>query len=84
MTECDLLITIGARFSDRVFGNPDKFAQNAKILQIDIDPAEINKNIIVDACIIGDIKAVLTMINRRLGQQHHEEWIKHIEELKEK
>ena len=84
VTECDLLITIGARFSDRVFGNPDKFAQNAKILQIDIDPAEINKNIIVDACIIGDIKAVLTMINRRLGLQHHEEWIKHIEELKEK
>ena len=45
--DCDLLIAIGARFSDRVFGNAAKFAQNAKVLQIDVDPAEINKNIMV-------------------------------------
>ncbi|MEE1314051.1 MAG: biosynthetic-type acetolactate synthase large subunit [Lachnospiraceae bacterium] len=83
VTECDLLIAIGARFSDRVLGNPNRFANNAKILQIDIDPAEINKNIIVDSCIIGDIKAVLTMLNRRLVEQDHTEWVEHIQDLKE-
>ncbi|MDO4170642.1 MAG: biosynthetic-type acetolactate synthase large subunit [Lachnospiraceae bacterium] len=84
VTDCDLLITVGSRFSDRVLGNPNRFASKAKILQIDIDPAEINKNILVDACVIGDIKAVLTMLNRRLDTQNHDEWIAHIEELKEK
>lgn len=84
VTDCDLLITIGSRFSDRVLGNPNRFASNAKILQIDIDPAEINKNILVDACVIGDVKAVLTMLNRRLVTQNHKEWITHIKELKEK
>ncbi len=83
VTESDLLIVIGARFSDRVFGNPDKFAKNAKILQIDIDPAEINKNIMIDNSIIGDIKAVLTILNRRLKQQNHAQWLSHIQELKE-
>lgn len=84
VTDCDLLITVGSRFSDRVLGNPNRFASKAKILQIDIDPAEINKNILVDACVIGDIKAVLTMLNRRLDTQNHDEWIAHIQELKEK
>jgi acetolactate synthase-1/2/3 large subunit len=84
VTKCDLLITIGARFSDRVLGNPNRFASNAKILQIDIDPAEINKNKIVDACVIGDIKAVLTMLNRRLVTQNHDEWIAEVMDLKEK
>ena len=84
ISECDLLITIGARFSDRVLGNPKRFAKDAKILQIDIDPAEINKNIVVDSCIIGDIKAVLTLLNRRLVSQDHKEWIDYIQNLKEK
>lgn len=84
ISECDLLITIGARFSDRVLGNPKRFAKDAKILQIDIDPAEINKNIVVDSCIIGDIKAVLTVLNRRLVSKDHREWIDYIKSLKEK
>ena len=58
ITECDLLIVVGARFSDRVTGNASKFAKNAKILQFDVDPAEINKNIRVDACVIGDVKVI--------------------------
>lgn len=78
VSACDLLIAIGTRFSDRVLGNPDSFAKNAKILQIDIDPAEINKNIMAHTHIIGDIKAVLTMVNRRLGQQNHNAWVKNV------
>lgn len=81
---CDLLITIGSRFSDRVFGNAAKFAQHAKVLQIDVDPAEINKNIITSASIIGDVKEVLKRLNPLLDQQNHEEWVAHIEDLKER
>lgn len=66
VSHCDLLIAVGTRFSDRVLGNPKTFAKDAKILQIDVDPVEINKNICVSASIIGDVKAVLTVINRRL------------------
>jgi acetolactate synthase-1/2/3 large subunit len=84
VTECDLLITIGARFSDRVTGNAAKFANEAKILQIDVDPAEINKNVMTHASIIGDVKEVLERLNNRLEEQNHEEWISHIKELKEK
>jgi acetolactate synthase-1/2/3 large subunit len=84
ITECDLLITIGARFSDRVTGNADKFARKAKILQIDIDPAEINKNIQTHQSIIGDIKEVLIRLNERLNQQNHQAWVNHIIELKNK
>lgn len=84
VTECDLLIVVGARFSDRVTGNTKKFAQNAKILQIDIDPAEINKNVRTHASVIGDVKEVLRKLNEKLEQQEHSEWIAHIKELKEK
>jgi acetolactate synthase I/II/III large subunit len=84
VTECDLLITIGARFSDRVTGNTNKFAKNAKILQIDIDPAEINKNIIVDHCIIGDIKEVLKLLNKKLKQLDNKEWVDHVLNMKKK
>ncbi len=84
VTECDLLIVVGARFSDRVTGNAKKFANNAKILQIDIDPAEINKNIKTNASVIGDVKAVLAKLNEKLPQLEHQEWIAHIEELKAK
>ena len=84
VSQCDLLIALGARFSDRVVGNPKKFAENAKILHIDIDAAEINKNIKTDASIIGDLKTVLKELNSKLTQQKHTEWIENIQELKEK
>lgn len=84
VSECDLLIALGVRFSDRVLGNAQKFASQAKILQFDVDAAEINKNIQVDACVIGDLKEILKKINDRLEQQKHEAWISHMMELKEK
>ena len=84
VSECDLLVVIGARFSDRVTGNTATFAKNAKILQIDIDPAEINKNIIVTEELIGDVKEVLRALNRRLKQQSHPEWMEQIRSYKEK
>ena len=80
--ECDLLIVLGARFSDRVTGDTSKFASNARFLQIDIDPAEINKNIKVDMSIVGDIKVVLEAINARLDKENHKEWMNHIYEMK--
>ena len=84
VSECDLLIALGARFSDRVVGNPKKFAENAKVLHIDIDAAEINKNIRTDVSIVGDLKDVLAKLNAKLEGQKNEEWIKHIVELKAK
>lgn len=84
VSECDLLVVLGARFSDRVTGNTETFAKNAKILQIDIDPAEINKNIIVSAELIGDIREILKMLNKKLKQQHHEQWMEKISSYKEK
>lgn len=84
VSQCDLLIVVGARFSDRVTGNAKKFAHHAKILQIDIDPAEIDKNILTDASVTGDIKEVLIILNEKVEQQSHEEWKQQIEEYKEK
>lgn len=84
VSECDLLIAIGARFSDRVTGNAAKFASKAKIIHFDIDAAEINKNIKSDVCVVGDALEVLKRVNAKLGQLDHSEWIKHIQELKEK
>ena len=81
--ECDLLIVVGARFSDRVTGDTKKFAHKAKVLQFDIDPAEINKNIKADACIIGDVKEILKAVNANLGQQEHEDWMNKIMAMKE-
>ncbi len=83
VSECDVLIALGARFSDRVVGNPKKFAENAKVLHIDIDAAEINKNIRTDVSLVGDLKEVLEKINGQLEQQEHTEWMQHIAELKE-
>ncbi|MGL5434625.1 MAG: biosynthetic-type acetolactate synthase large subunit [Lachnospiraceae bacterium] len=83
ITECDLLIVAGARFSDRVTGNATKFAKNAKILQIDVDPAEINKNIRTHASIIGDLKIILRKLNARLDPVNHDEWIAHVDRLKD-
>lgn len=81
VTNCDLLITIGARFSDRVTGNTSRFAKNAKIIQIDVDPAEINKNIMVDCSIIGDVKEVLKRLNTRVEDHDHSEWLKSIHDI---
>ena len=84
VSKCDLLIVLGARFSDRVTGNTKTFAKQAKILQIDVDAAEINKNIVVDASVIGDEKEVLKQILEKLPQMKHSEWTGKISELKEK
>ena len=84
VSECDLLIVIGARFSDRVTGNAKKFAKNAKILQFDVDPAEMNKNVLITEGVIGDLKVTLGVMNERLEQQSHTEWIEKIMEYKEK
>ena len=84
VTKCDLLITVGARFSDRVTGNASKFAKNAKIIQIDVDAAEINKNVQVDCSIIGDVKEVLTVLNKMIHPKNHDAWVVEIEEMKEK
>ena len=82
-TECDLLLAIGARFSDRVTSSVDTFASNAKIVHIDVDPAEISKNIKCYTSIIGDAKEVLTSLNGIIGQQDHTEWLECVREWKE-
>ncbi len=79
---CDLLIVIGARFSDRVTGNAKSFAKKAKILQFDVDPAEMNKNVMITAGVVGDIREALKKVNARLEQQNHEEWVKTVEGYK--
>ena len=84
VSQCDLLIVLGARFSDRVTGNADTFAKNAKIIQIDVDAAEINKNVYVDAYIEGDLKEVLRRLLEKIPAQNHPEWVAHIMEMKKK
>ena len=84
VSECDLLIVIGARFSDRVTGNTKRFASNAKILHIDVDAAEINKNIKTTAQVIGDANEILKRINERLTRTEHKEWMDKIRENKAK
>ena len=84
VSSCDLLIAVGTRFSDRVLGNPKTFASNAKVLQIDVDPAEINKNIIVDAEIIGDVKEVLKRLIPKLRLMDHHHWMEHMKDLCQK
>ena len=83
ITECDLLIVVGARFSDRVTGNAAKFAPNAKILQFDVDPAEIDKNVKTYASVIGDVKTILKKLNARLDPVNHDEWLAHIDRVKD-
>lgn len=84
VSECDCLITIGARFSDRVTGNTAKFATNAKIVQFDIDPAEINKNIRTHASVIGDVKEILMRVNPLIEKKDDDEWMNHILGYKKK
>ena len=83
VSECDLLVVIGSRFSDRVIGNAATFAKNAKIIQIDVDAAEINKNVSVDLGLVGDVKAVLSKIIKELPQQNHTEWVEKIKANKQ-
>ncbi|MDD6794135.1 MAG: biosynthetic-type acetolactate synthase large subunit [Clostridiaceae bacterium] len=78
---CDLFIALGARFSDRVIANADNL-NGCKILHIDVDPAEINKNVKVDLAIIGDLKSTLSRIIPKIDEKKNEEWIKEFEELK--
>lgn len=84
ITQCDLLIAVGTRFSDRVVGNAKRFAKKAKILHIDIDPAEINKNIMVDCSIQGDVREVLRRLNPMIEDHDHGEWLQNIYDMKEK
>ena len=84
VSQCDLLIALGARFSDRVIGNPSKFAEGAKIVHIDIDAAEINKNIRVDASLVGDLKLALTELNKHIEKKQHPEWMAAIQDMKTK
>ncbi len=78
VSECDLLVVLGARFSDRVTGNTQTFAKHAKILQFDMDPAEMNKNILITAGVTGDLREALKKVNARLPQQSHPEWMEKI------
>ena len=82
VSECDLLIAIGTRFSDRVLGNPKKFAHQATKIQFDVDPAEIGKNIAVDEAIIGDVKEILARVNAVLQPQKHKDWMEHISDYR--
>ena len=83
VSECDLLIALGARFSDRVISNVKAFATNAKVIHIDIDAAEINKNIKTDASVVGDLKTVLTELINKVDQKNNSEWVEHIKQMKE-
>ena len=84
VSQCDLLIVLGARFSDRVTGNAKTFAKNAKILQIDVDAAEINKNILVDVSVVGDVKEVLNRILEEIPAKNNPEWTAKIQDMKAK
>lgn len=84
VSECDLLIVLGARFSDRVYGNAKKFASNGKIIHIDIDPVEINKNIKVDYSLIGDVCNILERITAKVTKQSHTQWLEHLNEYRKK
>lgn len=80
VTNCDLLLVVGARFSDRVVGIVDHFAPGARVVHMDIDPAEVNKNIPVVQAVIGDIKMVLQALNERASLPRQTEWMHMIEE----
>ena len=85
VTDCDLLIAVGARFDDRVTGHIEKFAPNAKVIHMDVDPAEIGKNVRVDVPIVGDVKNVLrAIIDKVAAKEKHAEWVAQIEEWKKK
>lgn len=84
MVECDLLINIGSRFDDRIIGNPAKFCKDAKIIHIDIDPAEANKMVKPDVMIVGDAKAALAEINEKIGPLETNDWLAKLDGYKKK
>lgn len=84
MVECDLLINVGSRFDDRIIGRADKFCSDAKIIHIDIDPAEMDKMIRPDVQIIGDAKAALTLINEKIESLETTEWLAQLDGYKKK
>lgn len=84
LSRADLVIALGTRFSDRQTGNPKKFAEHARILQIDVDEAEINKNVKVDLALVGNLKEILAKINKGLTKTSHELWMSEIRDLKER
>lgn len=79
VTESDLVLALGSRFSDRVIGDPKKFASHATVFHIDIDPAEINKNIPAGASLVGDIKSILQRLLPLIKKSEHKDWLKKIE-----
>lgn len=81
---CDLIIAAGVRFSDRDTGEMDSFAKQAKIVQFDVDAAEINKNILVDMSVIGDLRSILLRLNPLIRRRKHADWITKIDRMKEK
>lgn len=84
VTQSDLLIVCGCRFSDRVTGNTKNFAKNAKIIQLDIDAAEINKNVLIDVSVVGDLKESLQRLLAMVEAKDHTYWLSQIETMKEK
>ncbi|MGB2453870.1 MAG: biosynthetic-type acetolactate synthase large subunit [Akkermansiaceae bacterium] len=84
MVECDLLLNVGSRFDDRIIGQPDKFCADAKIIHIDIDPAEMDKMIVPDIQIVGDAKAALTLLNQEIGELDTADWLKTLGGYKKK
>ena len=82
--ECDVLIAVGMRFDDRVTGNVDTYARQAKIIHMDIDPAEINKNIKIDVPVLGDCKETLAELTKLVREKKHTEWIASFEEHEKK
>lgn len=82
--ECDVLIAIGMRFDDRVTGNLDSYAKQAKIVHLDIDPAEINKNVIADAPVLGTVKETLPLLTEKINVAQHTEWIASFQEYDDK
>ncbi|MDG2400735.1 MAG: biosynthetic-type acetolactate synthase large subunit [Akkermansiaceae bacterium] len=84
MVECDLLLNVGSRFDDRIIGQPDKFCADAKIIHIDIDPAEMDKMIVPDIQIVGDAKAALTLLNQEVEELDTADWLRTLRGYKKK
>ena len=82
--ECDVLIAVGMRFDDRVTGNLNTYAKQAKIIHMDIDPSEINKNVKVDVAVLGDCKETLVELTKLVRENKHTEWIESFDEYEQK
>jgi len=83
LDQADLIVSLGARFDDRVTGDLEKFAPNAKIVHVDIDPSELNKSVMADAPILGDLKQVLIQLNQVVNQNTHVDWLTHVQQLRD-